>query len=300
MKNIIWNLKYRPSTVKNVVSPHTQTILKYLENSQSIPNFLFHSTIGGTGKTSMAKAIVKDLGCDYLMLNASEDRSIQTIREKVKHFARTQSSNGLKKAIVMDEGEKLTKDAADALKNMIEEYGENTFYIFTTNNISKINQPMQSRFVCYEFSQPDKHDIYTYLENICNSEKMNYVEGALNKLIDINYPSIRKCVNYLQDLKIQEKDVLINNIKKADEEFLKIWAMIKDKKFIELKKYLYENGTDCLMLNRWIFDNLFNEKFELKTLIKLVQLSARNEKEMKGADKTIIFIGTLPEMMSVL
>ena len=98
------------------------------------------------------------------------NRSIQNIREKVKHFARTQSSNGLKKAIVMDECEKLTKDAMDALKNMIEEYAENTFYIFTTNNLSKINQPMQSRFIIYEFAQPNKHDIYSYLENICKSE----------------------------------------------------------------------------------------------------------------------------------
>ena len=121
LKNTIWNEKYRPNTVSNVISPHTSKIKKYLKNPLSLPNFLFYSKVGGTGKSSMAKAIVNNLGCDVLTLNASADRSIENIRTRVKDFARSKSTNGVRKCVFMDEGEKLTKDAMDALKNISDE-----------------------------------------------------------------------------------------------------------------------------------------------------------------------------------
>jgi replication factor C small subunit len=297
----VFTERYRPNTVKNVISPHKEKILEYLKQPQALPNFLFYSTIGGTGKSSMLKAIVKDLGCDVLYINASADRSIENIRTTVRDFARTKSTNGLKRIVCCEEFEKITKDASDALKNMIEDYAENCMYIATTNNINKINQPMQSRFVCLEFSQPSKEDILNYLKMICDTEKMNYDIEAIKKLIDINYPSIRNCVKQLQDLYIQKKKVSLDVIKKNDSVFEDLWNKIKLGKFPEVRIYIIENGVDCKQLNKWIFDNIFFDNIEEIKLKKIIQLLSRNERDLSlSADPQIIFIATMLDIIDVL
>jgi DNA polymerase III delta prime subunit len=298
LKNIIWNEKYRPTMVDEVISKHTLTIKKYLENPSSIPNFLFYSKIGGTGKSSMAKAIVKDLGCDVLTLNASADRSIDNIRNKVKDFARSKSSNNIKKCVFMDEGEKLTKDASDALKNMIEEYATNTFYIFTTNNIDKINQPMQSRFICMEFTQPDKEQIFMFLKNICDKEEVVYDDVSLKTLVDKKYPSIRSMINYLQDCKMQ--DNAVGSIRSCDELFNDYWKLVVEQKFNELRKIIIEEGVDVEGFNYHIFYNIA-PTLDLKKQVKLIQICAGLEKDFKfGCDKVMVFIAGLVNIFMVV
>lgn len=302
LNDIVWNIKYRPKKVMDVVSPYSERIKKYLENPESIPNFLFYSSTGGTGKSSMGLAIINELGCDKLMLNASADRSIDMIRNKVKEFARSKSTNGIKKCIYMDEGEKLTKDAMDALKNMIEEYASNTFYIFTTNNINKINQPMQSRFTAkYEFTKPDKQGIHKYLQNICEKEHLEYDENALNKLIDMHYPSIRTCVNTLQDLYVQGKSVTSENIGRSDDEYLEVFNMLKQQKFTELFNKIMVGEIDSENLNQWLFNNLLKLNIPLPKQIKLIQVLADNEYKFKiGSDAKIIMSASLPKMILLL
>jgi len=300
IKNKIWNEKYRPEKVENVISIHTNKILKYLENPESIPNFLFYSKIGGTGKSSMAKAIVKNLGCDVLTLNASADRSIDNIRNKVKTFAMSKSTNNLKRCIFMDEGEKLTKDAMDALKNMIEEYSSNTFYIFTTNNIEKINQPMRSRFIECEFTQPNRDEIKTFLKSICDKEDLKYEDVAIDKLVSLNYPSIRNCINKLQDLKTQALSVAITNITASDEHFNECYELIRKQEFKELHKKIMSGELNVETFNSWIFEKVIEENIDTKQQFKIINVCAKNERGFKiGADVKIIFISGLIEMMSV-
>lgn len=302
LKKLVWQEQYRPKNVKDVISPFTKQILTALENPMIIQNFIFYSRMGGTGKTSMSKAIVNDLQCDYLSLNASDERSIETIRSKVKEFMLTKSSNpNCKKCIIMDEGEKLTKDAADALKNMMEEYSANCFIILTTNNISKIPEPLQTRFKIFEFTQPDKQEVFKYLINICDNENLKYEEEGIKKLIDIHYPSIRKMVNHLQDLYYQNTPIYQNNIKKSTEVFDELWEEIKKSNYNDVKVNIITKGLDCEEMNKHIFSLLLNGDVELKKEIKLIPLLARNERDFKlGADKQIIFISSLPEMIKIL
>jgi replication factor C small subunit len=255
LKSMIWQEKYRPKSVADVITPFKEQIISAMSNPMSLQNFIFYSRMGGTGKTSLSKAMVNDLKCDYLSLNASDERSIDTVRSKVKDFMLTQSSNsGCKKCIIMDEGEKLTKDASDALKNMMEEYSSNCFIILTTNNLSKISEPLQTRFKILEFTQPNKEDVWNYLQGICLNENLEFTPEGLFKLIDIHYPSIRKMVNHLQDLFNQGKSVIEDNVLKNTEVYDGLWGMIKSQKYNELKHKIITEGVDCEELNKFIFD----------------------------------------------
>lgn len=302
LKNIIWQEKYRPNNVKDIISPHKNEILKAMENPLSMQNFIFYSRMGGTGKTSMSKAMVNDLECDVLSLNASDERSIETIRTKVKDFMMMQSSNpNSKKCIMMDEGEKLTSDAQDAIKNMMEEYSRNCFVILTTNNIHKIKEPLQTRFKIIEFIRPDKQEIYKYLENICVNENIIYNTEGLQTLIDIYYPSIRKMVNHLQSMYNEGKNVEVGNIRQNFSYYENIWTAIKQQQYQKVKKDIIENGVDCDELNGYIFDRLIDGDLDVQKEVKIIQILAQNERDFKqGVSTKRIFISSIPKIINAI
>jgi len=172
-----------------MVGDFKSKILKYLHNPQNIPHFLLYSKMPGTGKTTLAKAIIKELGCDYIIINSSDDRKIETIREKVKTFARAKTSKeGLRKCIFLDEVDGMLKIPQEALRNTMETYAGNAFFIMTCNNVNKIIEPLKSRCVQIPFAYPDKTEIYKYLEMICEKEELPYTEDGIKILIDLNYP----------------------------------------------------------------------------------------------------------------
>ena len=147
LKNLIWVEKYRPKTVDEVISIHKNKIKNYITKS-AIPHFLLSSKSPGTGKTSTALAIINDLGCDFLVLNSSDDRKIETIREKVSVFSKLQSSKvGVKRCVIMDEFDGMLKISQNALRNTMETYSKNCFFILTCNSIEKVIEPIQSRCV---------------------------------------------------------------------------------------------------------------------------------------------------------
>jgi len=303
IKDLVWTEKFRPTSVDNVIGEFSSKIKKYLVNQQSIPNFLFYSKTPGTGKTTLAKAIINDLSCDSLILNASDDRKIEVIREKVKDFSVTVSSNGERKCCFFDEFDGMLKDSQNALRNLMETYSSNIFFILTCNNIQKVIEPIQSRCTTIEFTKPNKHDVYTYLENICKTENMQYTEEGIQKIISINYPSIRNCVLKLQDLFIENKDANIENVMSSrfNKEIQDIWNNIKNQKYIEVKQKIIEDNIDCEILNNYIFEQLTKGDLDLKFEIGIVPILARNERDFKlGADKNIIFIASVISIIKVL
>lgn len=302
LKNVAWQEKYRPNTVKNIVLNDKEKILKYLETPESIPNFLFSSRIPGTGKTTLAKAIINDLKCDYLILNSSDDRKIETVREKIKDFIITKSSNDKRKCVFLDEADGMINISQEALRNMMETYSKNVFFILTCNYIDKIIAPLRSRCIEIEFTKPIKNDINKYLTDICINENINFDDNAISKLIDIYYPSIRNMVNFLQDLKTQNKHLTIDNIKIKDTEFEYIYKLIIKLDFNSLKTYILENNIDCLLFNRWLFDKMVNENnFGIVKVAKIIRIISDNEYKMKlGADNQIIFISSLIDIIMVL
>lgn len=291
--NTIWTEKYRPKKVSEVVGDFKDKILKYLENPNEIPHFLFESKAPGSGKTSLAKAIINDLGCDALILNSSDDRKIEVVRDKVKEFSMTKSSKGdLRRCVFLDEFDGMLKASQEALRNIMETYAKNVFFILTCNSINRVIEPLQSRCKIFHFAYPKREDIKSYLVNICEKEEMKYSDEGINTLIELNYPSIRNCVISLQDLKVENKDVITENVKPANELFDSMWKHLEEKNWREIKKIVMESELDPRELNTF-----FWKKALTSDKIKLIQLTCMNEKDIAlGADPKIIFVTSLIEM----
>jgi len=301
LKNILWQEKYRPAKVMDVIGKSREKISMYLKNPQNIPNFLFVSATPGTGKTSMAKAIINELGCDYLLLNSSDERGVDAIREKVKEFSKTLSTNGIRKCVFLDEADGLTPIAQPALRNLMETYSKNVFFILTCNYESKIIEPLVNRCVRIEFNKPQKEDIAEYLINICKNEELTYTKEGIEKLIQLEYPSIRGMVNTMQDLKNQEMDVVPDAISLKDEAFIQVWKDIKELKFSQVWEFVKTGGIEPEVFNKWLFYEVGKDNdLPLIKKMKVLRVLAENEKTMRYGDSLIIFSGSLVDLVAAL
>jgi len=295
-RDVIFTEKYRPAKVDGIVGAFKEKIKKYLSNPDAIPHFLFYSKAPGTGKTTLAKAIINELDCDALILNSSDDRKIEVVREKVKNFAMTKSSKeGKRRCVFLDEFDGMLKTSQDALRNVMETYSSNVFFILTCNNINKVIDPLISRCVVIPFAYPEKDEIKHYLKWICENEKMIYTDEGLNELIDKNYPNIRNCVLVLQDLKTEGKDVIKENIKPINEMFDKMWNMLKEKDWFNIKRLVMEGTIDSRELNMHFWQKALEEN---PPNLKIIQMCCRNEKDIAwGADSRVVFVTSIIELV---
>ena len=291
-KDLIWTEKYRPKNVNEIVGDFGK-IKIYLQKQESIPHFLFHSKTPGTGKTTLMKAIVNELDCDYIVINSSDDRKIETIRDKVKEFCSTKSSKiGKRRAILLDEADGMLGTSQNALRNIMETYANNAFFILTANNINKIIEPIRSRCVNIPFSYPEKKDIFLYLERICKAEGMEYTEDGIKGLIELNYPSIRNCVLALQDIHTQSLPVNDLTIRPANFFFKDYWNKILEGDWKTVKQAVLSSTVEPRELNTYFWQKAVEEE-----KIKIIQLTCRNEKDIaSGADSKIIVVTSLIEM----
>jgi replication factor C small subunit len=291
----IWTEKYRPKKVDDVVGDFKDKIKQYLQNPQTVPNFLFHSKVPGTGKTTLAKSIIHELKCDALIINSSDDRKIETVRDKVKEFSLTKSSNNIRRCIFMDEFDGMLKASQEALRNIMETYASNVFFILTCNNINKVIEPIKSRCVVIPFAYPSKEDVVKYLEKIVVKENMDYTDEGLKKLVEINYPSIRNCVIALQDLYTQKQAVTIQTVRPVNEIYEDMWQALKLKNWLDIKKVVLESSIDPRDLNTYFWQKSLDGE---NPDIKLLQITCRNEKDISmGADAKVVFVTSLIEMV---
>lgn len=302
LKNLAFTEKYRPAKICDIVGEHKDKIKNYLNDFNSMPNLLFVSRVAGTGKTSTCKAIIKEAGVEALFLNASDDRGIDIIRGKIKDYARSMSMGGKRKAILLDETDNLTNDAQMALRTLMEEYSSNVVFLLTCNFEHKLIDPLKSRCVKIDLSKPDSEGIKNFLDGICKSENIETEEGALEKLINDNYPSIRDCVNILQDVKVSGKKLTKSEITR-NPEIIKFMDLIKSKKYEDVRKMVYTGGIDVLKANRYLWDfiNEDTNKMTSENKIKLIQILANNERDFSfGVDNNIVFVSRIPELMKVI
>jgi replication factor C small subunit len=291
----IWTEKYRPKKVDDVVGDFKDKIKQYLQNPQTVPNFLFHSKVPGTGKTTLAKSIIHELKCDALIINSSDDRKIETVRDKVKEFSLTKSSNNNRRCIFMDEFDGMLKASQEALRNIMETYASNVFFILTCNNINKVIEPIKSRCVVIPFAYPSKEDVVKYLEKIVIKENMDYTDDGLKKLVEINYPSIRNCVIALQDLFTQKQPVTVETVRPVNEIYEDMWQALKLKNWLDIKKVVLESSIDPRDLNTYFWQKSLDGE---NPDIKLLQITCRNEKDISmGADAKVVFVTSLIEMV---
>jgi DNA polymerase III delta prime subunit len=144
-----------------------------------------------------------------------------------------------------------TRQAQDALRNVMETYATNAFFILTANNINKVIEALQSRCNIINFSYPKKEEIAQYLIYICNAEQMQYTDEGIKKCIDLNYPSIRDCVKSLQDLHTQNLSVTIDTVQPANYIFQQYWEKIKTGDWRTIKQHVMESSIDARDLNEY-------------------------------------------------
>ena len=198
--------KYRPNVLENYVGNENikKSISKYLEQND-IQNLIFYGP-AGTGKTTLAKLIVNNLDCDHIYINASDERGIETIRDKVSSFASVASFKSLK-VVILDEADFLTIQAQASLRNIIETFSRTTRFILTCNYVERIIDPLQSRFQVLKIIPPTKVDVAKHLAWILSEENIGYDSQDLKLVVNQYYPDLRKCINTIQ---LSTQDSILN------------------------------------------------------------------------------------------
>ena len=248
--------KYRPSSLENYVgNEHLKTtISRYLEQND-IQNLIFYGQAGG-GKTTLAKLIVGNLNCDYLYINASDERGIETIRDKVSGFASVASFKPLK-VVILDEADFLTIQAQASLRNVIETFSRTTRFIMTCNFVERIIDPLQSRCQVIKIVPPSKGEVAKHLTWILEKESISYTLDDIKVIVNQYYPDLRKCINTIQ---LNSKDSTL----KLDNSIL-VSSNYIDKVIDELKKskpYFNNNRQTIADSNVEDFDELFKALYE--------------------------------------
>ena len=272
--------KYRPSKLENYVGNENikNSISKYLDQND-IQNLIFYGP-AGTGKTTLAKLCVQNLNCDHLYINASDERGIETIRDKVQGFASVASFKPLK-VVILDEADFLTIQAQASLRNIIETFSRTTRFIMTCNFVERIIDPLQSRCQVLKIVPPTKKDVAKHLNWILQQESIEHDINDLVPLVNQYYPDLRKCINTIQfstqenTLKLDKSilvssnyiDKVINALSEGSKynkidcynDIRQIIADANVDDFDELFKALYERASEYLQNKEGTASILINE-----------------------------------------
>jgi replication factor C small subunit len=258
--------KYRPSKLENYVGNENikKSISKYLEQND-ILNLIFYGP-AGTGKTTLAKLCVQNLNCDHLYINASDERGIETIRDKVQSFASVASFKPLK-VVILDEADFLTIQAQASLRNIIETFSRTTRFIMTCNFVERIIDPLQSRCQVLKIVPPTKKDVAKHLHWICNEESITHEVNDLVPLVNQYYPDLRKCINTIQ---LSTVDGGANDLYLSLDQSVLVSSNYIDKVINALSEGSKHNKIDCYNDIRQIiadanvddFDELFKSLYE--------------------------------------
>jgi len=260
----LWVEKYRPQVLEEYVGNEIikNKIADYLKQG-SIQNLLFHG-VAGTGKTTLAKLITKNLNCDLLYINASDERGIDTIRDKIIPFASTMGFNDVK-IVILDEADYITPQAQATLRNTIEACSATTRFIFTCNYLERIISPLQSRCQTFEITPPSKLNIVKHLKDIIDGENIKVKANDLAIVVNNFYPDIRKIINTIQG-SIIDNQIKIDNdsLKNTQLGGLVVDALIRKAKLSEIRQILADSGSrEFDDLFKYIYDKsstLFGDK----------------------------------------
>jgi replication factor C small subunit len=249
--------KYRPRYLDDFVGDNTvRTKIQEYLNTGKLQNLLLFGP-AGTGKTSLAKLIVDQLGADHLYINASDERGIDTIRDKIIPFASSIGFNGLK-VVILDESDYLTAQAQATLRNVMESFSTSCRFILTCNYLDRIISPLQSRCMAFGITPPSKKEVGQHILQICESEGINYTKEDLGQIIITHYPDIRKILNTLQgSLKDNQLVLDTKSLKNTDFENKIIQGLKNKTPLKDIRQIIADSGaTQFESLFRCLYDNV--------------------------------------------
>ena len=265
LEHTLWVEKYRPDSLESYIgNEHLKSKIKlYLENGD-LPHLLLYGR-AGTGKTTLAKLLVNNIECDHLYINASDENSVDTVRNKVRNFASTIGFKDMK-VIILDECDYITPNAQAALRNLMETFSKHTRFILTCNYVERIIDPIQSRCQSFQIVPPSRKEVAVHLTSILKEEEADFEMDDVATLVNGGYPDIRRVINFAQRQIVDGKlSIDQNNLVAVDLNVNVFSSQIvnvlktesKKDAFVTIRKMLADNQiSDFADLFRLLYDEV--------------------------------------------
>jgi len=303
---MLWVEKYRPSKISDcVLTDDLKTTFQTFVDEGHIPNLLL-SGGPGVGKTTVAKAMLEELGATYMMINGSEESGIDVLRNKIKNFASTVSMDGNRKFVILDEADYLNPQSTQpALRGFMEEFHKNCGFILTCNFKNRIIDPLHSRCSVIEFKIPtnDKPklagEFFKRVQNVLKTENIQYEPKAVAAVVEKHFPDWRRVLNELQRYSVTgmiDAGILVNV---SETNMKDLVTFLKEKDFKSIRKWVANNmDNDPSQVYRKIYDVLYDE-IEPSTVPHLVLSVADYQyKSAFVADQEINMLAFMIEIMT--
>ena len=305
MKESLWVELYRPHTIADCILPeeYKNTFQSYVDRKE-IPHLLLCGG-PGTGKTTVARALCDEIGCDYLMINGSDESGIDTFRTKIKTYASSMSLTGGKKVIIIDEADYLNPNSTQpAMRAAMEEFAHNCTFIMTCNFKNRIIEPLHSRCAVIEFKlrKEDRPKMaMAFMKRateILNNEKIPFDKAVLAEVVKKHFPDYRRVLNELQRYSVSGKidTGILSSI--ADVSFNELVSALKDQNFGAMRKWVADFGAeDPARVYRKIYDSLY-DVIDKSTIPNAVLILAKYQYQSAFVpDQELNMVACLTEMM---
>jgi DNA polymerase III delta prime subunit len=306
LEEFLWVERHRPKTVADTILPKSlkETFQQFVDN-KNVPNLLLTGT-AGVGKTTIAKAMLEELGADYIVINGSDEgRLIDTLRTKIKGFASSMSLAGGRKYVILDEADYINAETVQpALRNFMEEYSANCGFIMTCNFANKLIEPLRSRCSVVEFkmSAADKPKLAgEFFKRVCailTEHNVEFDKATVAEVVKKHFPDNRRVLNELQRYAATGKidaGILVNF---SDVNMKDLMASMKAKEFSKVRKWVAQNvDGDSTQVFRSIYDNASEFVKPNSVPQVVVTLADYQYKAAFAADAEINMMAMLTEMM---
>ena len=303
---ILWVEKYRPQKIEDCILPSElkQTFQQFVDNGEC-PNLLLSGS-AGCGKTTVAKAMLEQLGCTYMMINGSEESGIDVLRNKIKNFESTVSMDGKRKYVILDEADYLNPQSTQpALRGFMEEFSKNCGFILTCNFRNRIIEPLHSRCSTVEFLIPTEErpklagQFMKRVQNILKDEGINSNDKVVAKLIEKFFPDWRKVLNELQRYGASgeiDAGILVNISENSVKELI---SFLKNKEFTNVRRWIVNNlDNDPARIYRRLYDSLYDNLDSSTIPHAVIILADYSYKSAFVADQEINLLACMTEIMS--